>query len=51
MDPIRLAFPVKTYDVDFAGIVSNKLHGVDLAAPADPSTTTTTSSGRPASAW
>ena len=23
MDPIRLAFPVKTYDVDFAGIVSN----------------------------
>src|SRR3954452_18825043 len=22
MDPIRLAFPVKTYDIDFAGIVS-----------------------------
>jgi acyl-CoA thioester hydrolase len=23
MEPIRLAFPVRTYDVDFAGIVSN----------------------------
>jgi acyl-CoA thioester hydrolase len=23
MDPIRLAFPVRTYDIDFAGIVSN----------------------------
>lgn len=23
MEPIRLAFPVRTYDIDFAGIVSN----------------------------
>lgn len=23
MDPIRLTFPVRTYDIDFAGIVSN----------------------------
>src|SRR3954454_21168660 len=23
MDPIRMAFPVKTYDIDFSGIVSN----------------------------
>lgn len=23
MDPIRLTFPIRTYDIDFAGIVSN----------------------------
>jgi acyl-CoA thioester hydrolase len=26
MDPIRLAFPVRTYDIDFAGIVSNLVY-------------------------
>ena len=26
MDPIRLTFPIRTYDIDFAGIVSNLVY-------------------------